>query len=63
MDKFTTKEIEQRIDQYQQRIETLQDIIKDIKDSRAKTTLQSHIASYKQTVDELRKELSRRHKR
>jgi uncharacterized protein YukE len=63
MDKLTTKELEERIDQYRQRASTLQDIIADIRDTNAKAALQSHIESYQTTVDQLRAELSRRLKK
>lgn len=62
MDKLTTREIEQRIDQYRQRSETLEDIIKEIKDSKAKAALKKHIISYKATILELRGELAKRNK-
>lgn len=63
MDKLTTREIEQRIDEYSQRSRTLEDIISEIKDANAKAALKTHIASYRATILELRKELSRRNKR
>jgi predicted nucleic acid-binding Zn-ribbon protein len=63
LSKLTTSELEERIDQYKNRIAALTDILKDIKDSKAKSTLQKHITSYKETIQELRSELSIRHKK
>ncbi len=60
MDKLTTLEIEEKINQYRQRVETLSNIINDIKDAKAKAELQTHIESYQTTIADLRAELSRR---
>jgi predicted nucleic acid-binding Zn-ribbon protein len=60
--KLTTKEIEQKIDQFRDRTETLQDIIKEIKDQKAKSTLQAHLATYQDSIYSLRKELERRNR-
>lgn len=60
--KLTTKEIEQRIDQFTERTKALGDIIKDIKNIAAKETLQTQINNYKTSLNELRKELAMRNR-
>lgn len=58
--KLTTRELEEKIDQFRDRTETLKDILKDIKDPNAKKTLQSHMSNYKTSLDSLRAELEKR---
>lgn len=60
LSKLTTKEIEERIDQFRQRSITLGEIIKDVSDVKAKTTLQVHMVNYNESLDLLRTELEKR---
>jgi hypothetical protein len=58
--KLTTRELEERIDQFRDRALTLKDIIKDIKDPNAKKTLLIHMSNYQTSLDSLRAELEKR---
>lgn len=58
--KLTTHEIEQKIDQLIERTNALADIIYQVKDDAAKTTLQVHQNQFLITLSELRTELERR---
>jgi len=60
MQKLTIREIEEKINQFQDRIKALEEVIKDVKDPNAKKTLRTHVISYNSTVTELRAELTRR---
>lgn len=60
--RLTTKEIEQRIEDFQQRTLTLNEIIKDVSDDKARATLCTHLNSYKETLDGLRLELQNRNR-
>jgi DNA repair exonuclease SbcCD ATPase subunit len=62
LSKLTIDEIIQRIEQFNDRKVTLSHIVKDIKDHVARLTLEMHLRSYEQSLEELNKELAQRRK-
>ena len=58
--KLTTEQIIQRIEQFKDRLETLGHITEEIKDHVSRATLETHLKIYKQSLDDLHKELAQR---
>ncbi|MGZ4040414.1 MAG: hypothetical protein ACXVOH_01915 [Bacteroidia bacterium] len=59
--KLSTKEIEEKINIYTNRYQALKEIIKDLKQDKAKDALEVQRTNYKLMINRLRKELSRRY--
>jgi hypothetical protein len=58
--KLSVREIQQKIDLFALRQETLRDIVKDMTDVSAKSALEVQIGSYEKSLEQLRKELEKR---
>lgn len=58
--RLTITDLERKIEKLHDRISTLNNIIKDVKDVEAKKTLQNHIFKYKENLSELKEELTNR---
>jgi DNA repair exonuclease SbcCD ATPase subunit len=63
LSKLTIKQIIQRTEQFNDRLETLSHITEEIKDHVSRSTLEAHLKSYKQSLDELNTELALRRKK
>ena len=58
--KLTITDIERKIERLHDRISTLNNIIKEVKDPEAKETLHNHLHKYKESLSELKEELTSR---